>query len=242
MRFPLCIAALAALAACSPPVPDSGAGVGFGDYNEYQRQQAAREAALSGTALPPAGAISDEQPRRQNPSQPMTAMQPATEAERLAADTASALNSGQQPLDASPSNPPPAAVNEAGISEENDFDNVSSLRSIESDAERIARNRAQYEVVQPTALPTRSGNTGPNIVDFALRTTNPKGTALYRRGGLSSQARYQRNCAAYPSPDRAQEDFLARGGPERDRLGIDPDGDGFACGWDPAPFRSVRGG
>ena len=50
-----------------------------------------------------------------------------------------------------------------------------------------------------------------------------------------------RACAAYSSPDRAQEDFLASGGPERDRKSLDPDGDGFACAWDPAPFRAVRG-
>ena len=24
-------------------------------------------------------------------------------------------------------------------------------------------------------------------------------------------------------------------------MGLDPDGDGFACAWDPAPFRAVRG-
>ena len=38
-------------------------------------------------------------------------------------------------------------------------------------------------------------------------------------------------------PDQAQQDFLAKGGPERDRMGVDPDGDGFACAWDPRPFR-----
>jgi hypothetical protein len=32
---------------------------------------------------------------------------------------------------------------------------------------------------------------------------------------------------------------LANGGPERDKEGLDPDGDGFACGWDPRPFRSA---
>lgn len=246
MRVTLVAAALSALAlgACAT-VPDSGAGVGFGDYSDYQRQQAIREAALIGAAVPPAGAISDEAPRAGDmplSAQSQQSNQQMSEAERLAADTAAALNPGGAPLQASPSNPPPAAVNAAGISEENSFDNVSSLRTIESDAARIAQNRAQYEVVQPTELPTRSGDSGPNIVDFALRTTNPKGTALYRRSGLSGEARYQRNCAAYASPDRAQEDFLARGGPERDRLGLDPDGDGFACEWDPAPFRSVRGG
>jgi hypothetical protein len=40
-----------------------------------------------------------------------------------------------------------------------------------------------------------------------------------------------------PSDDLAQEAFLSEGGPERDRLGVDPDGDGFACRWDPTPFR-----
>ncbi len=256
MRVFLCCAAALALAACNTTVPDSGAGVGFGSYDEYQRQQAAREAALTGSALPPANTISDEVPGtgRNTPQAraqvqgnaagaPLSATNPPqTEAERLAADTAAALNSGVEPVQASPSNPPPEAVNAAGISQENDFGNVSNLRSIESDAQRIAQNRAQYQVIQPEALPSRSGATGPNIVDYALRTTNPRGVALYRRGGLVSQSRYQRNCAKYPSPDRAQEDFLARGGPERDRLGLDPDGDGFACSWDPAPFRAVRGG
>ena len=43
----------------------------------------------------------------------------------------------------------------------------------------------------------------------------------------------------YASPDKAQQDFLAKGGPDRDRLGVDPDGDGFACSWDPRPFRTA---
>ena len=44
------------------------------------------------------------------------------------------------------------------------------------------------------------------------------------------------------SPDQAQIDFLSKGGPERDRLSLDPDGDGYACGWDPRPFRKAVGG
>lgn len=246
MRVFLCCAAFLGLVACAPAVPDSGQGVGFRDYDEYQREQAERDSMLTGTAIPPAGVISDETagtgrtvPQGQAQS---VSVAPQNEAERLAAETAAALNSGVAPVEASPSNPPPEAVNSAGISQENNFDNVSSLRTIESDAQRIAQNRAQYQVIQPEALPSRAGAAGPNIVDFALRTTNPKGAALYRRSNLSGQSRYQRNCAKYPSPDRAQEDFLSRGGPERDRLGLDPDGDGFACEWDPAPFRKVRGG
>jgi hypothetical protein len=49
----------------------------------------------------------------------------------------------------------------------------------------------------------------------------------------------RRNCAQFRSHDEAQEAFLAAGGPERDRLNIDPDGDGYACGWDPAPIRAA---
>ena len=59
-RLGLGALALTALSACQPPVPDSGAGVGFGDYTQYQRQ---REAQLSGQAassLPPASAVSSE--------------------------------------------------------------------------------------------------------------------------------------------------------------------------------------
>ena len=67
MRIILGLTIMAALAACAPAIPDSGAGVvdtgsgvGFGSYDEYQRQKAAREAALAGNALPPPNAVSSE--------------------------------------------------------------------------------------------------------------------------------------------------------------------------------------
>jgi len=155
---------------------------------------------------------------------------------------AARANSGQAVLNASPTNAAPVILNNPGISDENNFDAVASRESIESDAARIAANRQQYEVIQPTALPSRSGNTQPNVVQYALQTNHPKGTRVYRRLSIASASKYQRNCAQYSSSDEAQIDFLAFGGPERDRKGLDPDGDGFACGWDPAPFRRVSGG
>jgi hypothetical protein len=81
---------------------------------------------------------------------------------------------------------------------------------------------------------------GANIVAFALATTHPVGQQMYRRTNLLGEARTARACARYPSPGLAQEAFLSRGGPERDPLGLDSDGDGYACGWDPAPFRNIR--
>ena len=238
MRITLTVLACAVLAACSPAIPDSGAGVGFDDYDAYQAQKQAREAALTGSALPPADAVSSE---------PLsaTATPAGDDAAALAAEARAALsetqaNSGQPVIHADPNNPVPQTVNTAtGISSENDFDAVGNQRSIEDDAQLIAQNRSQYKVIEPTALPTRSGTGGPNIVEYALASTHPAGSKVYRRSGFSSQAKYQRNCGKYASADQAQIDFLGRGGPNRDRLGLDPDGDGYACGWDPAPFRNA---
>jgi hypothetical protein len=151
---------------------------------------------------------------------------------------------GQDP--ARPRGSAPAGIQEesgemagnVGISDEQDFNAVAARETIESDAERIARNRAEYVVVEPGALPQRPGDTGPNIVEFALATNHAPGVQLYKRGGISLRDQ-DAACAKYASPDLAQQAFLERGGPERDRLGVDPDGDGFACSWDPRPFRTA---
>ena len=163
----------------------------------------------------------------------------------IAAETAAALaaaggNSGQTPVQASPDNAPPVELNNPGISDENDFQAVASRESIASDAERLAQQRAQYEVVTPTAVPQRpAGASDPNIVEYALSTQHQRGTRVYSRSGINLASKAQKNCAQYASPDQAQIDFLAQGGPERDRMSLDPDGDGFACAWDPAPFRAA---
>ncbi|WP_158966932.1 hypothetical protein [Chachezhania sediminis] len=143
----------------------------------------------------------------------------------------------------SPSPPAePATDDEAdatSISDENDFRAVSARESIASDKERLARNRQQYEVIQPTAVPQRTGDTGPNIVTYALASSNPVGNKAYSRFAIVIPGRAEKSCARYPSADRAQMAFLEAGGPQRDRLGLDPDGDGYACSWTPARFRQV---
>lgn len=259
--FPALIMGL--LAACSPAIPESGAGVGFSNSDEVQRT---REAALNtGQPLIPPSVLSSETTgaaalagsaptgaplsATRVPAQPTVLAQPlprtaagSGSSDDIAAETAAALasaNSGRVPLQASPSNPAPQSS--VGISDENDFSAVSGRQSISSDAERIARNRAQYQVIAPTTLPTRAGTSQPNIVEYALRSNNPRGTRVYARSGFSSAAKAARNCARFPSPDQAQMVFLSQGGPQRDRKGLDPDGDGFACAWDPAPFRQAAG-
>ncbi|MEY8827532.1 hypothetical protein AB9K34_03800 [Sedimentitalea sp. XS_ASV28] len=232
-RLPLFLGlSLGWIAACAPQVPDSGA------------SYAAREAELSG------GVASAERLTAPDPvsSQPLGAAGTVSTVpagagvapdspEGIAAETAAVLASssttapGQTPVVAS-----------SGLSVENDFSAVSENRTIQSDAALIAENRARYEVIEPTALPARSGGSQPNIVAYALSSSHPRGTQLYTRVGINLQARSVRKCADYASADLAQIDFLAKGGPERDRIGLDPDGDGYACTWDPAPFRRAQNG
>jgi hypothetical protein len=250
MRLFLGLMALAALTACNTTVPDSAAGVGFGDYDSYQREKAARAAALSRQSVP--GPMSETTAPTATVggtgTAPQTAMTPATtgaDGADVAKETAEMLartraNSGEVPLDASPSNPPPVRLNNPGISDENNFEAVGERRTIQDDAALRRAQQAQYEQIEPTALPPRTGPSGPSIVEFALSTTHPRGQSVYRRSGFASEARAQRKCAKYASADLAQMEFLKKGGPEKDRLGLDPDGDGFACTWDPAPFREAK--
>lgn len=232
------------LAACTPTSTDSGAGVGFQDYNSYIRGAAPAPAGAPVTVPPPGGAFDPAAAAaaidRAQGVTPVATLPPAT-------PTPSAV--ATLPADSSSTRPrggAPAGIKEesgevagnTGISDEQDFNAVSARETIESDKERIARNRAEYVVVQPGALPTRPGDTGPNIVEFALATKHAPGVQMYKRSGLSVRSA-DSACAKYSSPDQAQQDFLAKGGPDRDRAGVDPDGDGFACSWDPRPFRTA---
>lgn len=222
---------LLALAACTaPPPPDSGRGVGFGTAEDFARMQAERDAALRGqgsTTFAPPQAVQTQ----------------AIGASELAAagiGQAAPIGAPLSALAPAPAAPAPDANNPA-LSDEQDFDAVASRESIESDAQRRAAQAAAREVIQPTAVPERPASAGPNIVEYALNAPNRKGQEWWSRSIFTTQARFQRNCAEYNSPDAAQRDFLARGGPERDARGLDPDGDGFACGWDPAPFLRAAG-
>lgn len=231
------------LAACTPSVPDSGAGVGFQDYNSYVRD---REAAAARPApIVPPGFSTDNIGAAIDRADgvavaPPVATAPQTGAVIGAISTVPAATAANRPR----GNAPAGIKEQSGemvhnnttISDEQDFQAVSQRETIESDRQRIERNRAQYVVIQPGAVPTRPGELGPNIVDYALATTHPVGTQLYRRSSFGA-GNLLAKCARYGSSDQAQAEFLRRGGPERDRLGVDPDGDGYACSWDPSPFR-----
>lgn len=247
MRMTLVLLGLAGLSACAPQVPDSAQGIGF---DSFEQQQAARDAALARPTYLPDTVVP---PGQTAPFPGAVAPVPGS-AEATALETRQVLDATRptyqgQTLGSTinPSQPNTAtaggvAIGNAAISDENNFDAVTARQTIESDAARIEQNRAQYQVIPPQDLPTRDGSSDPNIVAFALQTQHPLGQQIYPRGSFSNQGRFERNCASYASNDLAQIDFLARGGPENDRRGLDPDGDGFACAWDPTPFRRANGG
>ncbi len=211
------------LAACAPSVPDSGRGVGFAPIGSTavpvqpgqtdQTDQAA-------TGLVDAGQISDE------------TLQPGVDLPQ-----SGQAGADQTTVDGGAAPKPVVKLNNPGISDEQDFSAVTARETIESDRARIEAQREAYQVIAPTALPARPNRTFASIVEFALATTNEVGQPLYSRSKILAQSRFERNCAKYASSDLAQEAFLKAGGPQRDRYGLDPDGDGFACYWDPKPFR-----
>lgn len=225
---------LLALSACSSRVPDSGDGVGFNDYANYELERARREAALQGNYQPTLsqnGAIV-----------PPSSTGVSTSELAAAGIYTSAPSNTTTFTGTEPSATPAALASNPDISDEQNFSAVASRESIESDAQRRERQAAAYQLIEATALPNRSGSSEPNIIQYALQAPNDRGEPVFDRTSLSGEGRYQRNCAKYRTPDDAQRDFISRGGPQRDRLGIDPDGDGFACGWDPQAFRALASG
>lgn len=96
--------------------------------------------------------------------------------------------------------------------------------------------RRQLVVYPTTNVPTENG---VNIALFAKQTTNTVGQSVYDRS-FGARVSGMGSCSRYRSADDAQRAFLAAGGPDRDTLGLDPDGDGFACDWDPSTYRMLN--
>lgn len=58
----------------------------------------------------------------------------------------------------------------------------------------------------------------------------------------SSAARADKNCSDFPNQKKAQEFFIAHGGPTHDPHGLDRDRDGIACESNPCPCSTATGG
>ncbi len=97
--------------------------------------------------------------------------------------------------------------------------------------------------VPATTLPVTSSGPYPGstpvLARYALAATHAPGTTLWPRPDPDPDLA-ARTCRSHASADAAQIAFIAKGGPEADPARMDPDGDGFVCGWNPEPWRQGR--
>ena len=103
-------------------------------------------------------------------------------------------------------------------------------------AEKLESARKQRIVIE-TEKPSQTTDT-VNIAAFARSTINKKGESVYARRSFQTFDHWT-ECAFFNTNENAQRFFLSTGGPKVDLKNLDPDGDGFACAWDPSIYRQL---
>ena len=135
---------------------------------------------------------------------------------------------------------PERPVDEFGrtMSDEQDFAAVTSRESIESDAIRIAKNREKLIIHDSIAFDITASQ--ENMINYALNTKHAPGTVVHDREiFFFNREKYLERCNQFVDSDEAQQFFLNNGGPKEDSANLDPDGDGFACSWNPERYRQL---
>lgn len=148
---------------------------------------------------------------------------------------ATALQSGDAST-AAPAKTVATGSDSANISNTQNFRAIKAQETIESDKAKLAALKRTYQQVDPNSVQAPSRKSGGiNLPAYALKQTNAVGQRVYQRSnsGLSNCSRYRND------PDAAQRAFLQAGGPQRDSRRLDPDGDGFACAWNPDFYRKM---
>ncbi|MEM8788201.1 MAG: hypothetical protein AAGE76_08055 [Pseudomonadota bacterium] len=110
----------------------------------------------------------------------------------------------------------------------------------ERTAAQQRRDAAQQQLVVVQPEPVPQVDVSANIVQFSRQTTHPVGVRVYNRPAFRDRLQARATCRQFANDDEAQRQFLANGGPNTDRFNIDPDGDGFACRFDPEKYRSLE--
>ena len=100
----------------------------------------------------------------------------------------------------------------------------------------ILEVREKRIIIEPGDIPDIIATV--NIAAYARSTKNPIGKRVFKRNYIKSNSD-PNNCARFKVKDDAQRYFLANGGPMLDPLKLDPDGDGYACFWNPKSFRVI---
>lgn len=145
---------------------------------------------------------------------------------QVEAEIAASVQGAQQPV------APVALTQEQKqrISNSQDFEVVTARETIETDAAKLEELRSTYKVFEPKALPKRSSQL--NLQNYALAEQNRTvGRKRYSR--KRSDYGEVSFCVEYADANLAQIAFVNQGGPRKDPLLLDADGDGFACNWTP---------
>ncbi|PIB24203.1 hypothetical protein BFP76_02955 [Amylibacter kogurei] len=211
------------LAACSPPPPTPD------DYFE--------------SVTPQSPALSIEEQRLQRAEQAQAQRELA--AENTLATTPSndasvdnLLEQAENELNATDT-PAPAPLPETDrstISNSQDFEAVTQRETIETDAAKLEELKRTYTVFDAKELPQKQG--GTDLASYAQANKDRTvGRSRYRRNKKDYTAN---NCNNYADRDLAQVTFLLQGGPRKDPLKLDADGDGFACSWTPYGYFNSR--
>ena len=103
-------------------------------------------------------------------------------------------------------------------------------------AKKLSEARDQRMIVDTD--PNSELPKGVNIASFARSTKNDKGEKIYARNLFHSLDHWT-ECNSFRTSDSAQRFLLNNGGPELDSRNLDPDGDGFACNWNPSVYRQL---
>ncbi len=248
-------------------IDTTGRGVGFSDYAQYMRAQEelsrirrAEATQARGVQVPPGapqyGQLAQQPPDQSIGQQAVAAVrgtQPQQGVQSSGTMSSGTMSAGAQfpvaqqqpaadttaPASSGASQPQQMASAQTAGSGSADVSNQQfTPQSFGTPQQNRLVERDFVPQVQVTDAEMGAGGT-PNLFVYALSTQHNVGEQRYPRNNPLRFRRSETACAQYPSQDLAQEAFLAAGGPERDPNHLDPDGDGFACWWDPAPFRQA---
>ena len=117
---------------------------------------------------------------------------------------------------------------------------LSTLEQQNIDKEKAAKKleEARKERVEVVVDKSKNYTNYVNVASFARNTKNKKGEKVYTRLSFSIYDNWN-ECSKFKNKDEAQRKFLKDGGPFNDKFNLDPDGDGFACDWDPDIYREL---
>ena len=117
---------------------------------------------------------------------------------------------------------------------------LSTLAQQNIDKEKAAKKLedARKERIEIEISNSSNSSDYVNVAKFARDTKNKKGEKIFTRLSFSIYDNWN-ECSKFKTKDEAQRKFLKDGGPYKDKFNLDPDGDGFACDWDPEIYRKL---